>query len=78
MTKNVTMAIDEDLLKKARKIAVDKNTTLTGLIRTYLKNLADQEERSKKEILSELEDIFNNSKAVIGVKNWNRENLHER
>jgi hypothetical protein len=48
MTKNVTMAIDEDLLKKARKIAVDKNTTLTGLIRTYLKNLADQEERSKK------------------------------
>jgi serine/threonine protein kinase HipA of HipAB toxin-antitoxin module len=78
MTKNVTMAIDEDLLKKARKIAVDKNTTLTGLIRTYLKNLADQEERSKKEILSELEDLFNNSKAVIGVKNWNRENLHER
>ena len=36
MTKSVTVAIDEDLLKKARKIAVDKKTMVTGLNRTYL------------------------------------------
>lgn len=78
MTKNITMAIDEDLLKKARKVAVDKNTTVTGLIRTYLNNLVEQEEKSKKEIISELSEIFDHSQAVIGEKTWMREDLYEK
>lgn len=78
MTRNVTMAIDEDLLKKARKIAVDKNTSVTGLIRNYLNHLVAQEETSKKEIIAELEELFDNSQAVIGDKNWAREDLYER
>jgi len=78
MNKNITMAIDQDLLKKAKKIAVDKNTTVSGLIRSYLNNLVEQEEKNKDEIISELTNIFDHSKAVIGNKNWNREDLHER
>lgn len=78
MTRNLTMAIDENLLKKARKIAVDKNTTVTGLIRTYLKYLIEQEEKSKNEIISELTDLFDRSKAVVGEKTWSRKDLYER
>ena len=78
MNKNITMAIDQDLLEKVKKIAVDKNTTISGLIRLYLNNLVEQEEKNKNEIISELNKIFNHSKAVIGNKNWNREDLHER
>jgi serine/threonine protein kinase HipA of HipAB toxin-antitoxin module len=78
MTKNLTMAFDEDLLKKARKIAVDKNTTVTGLIRTHLNNLVEQEKKDKKEIISELIGLFDRSKAVVGKKTWSREELHER
>jgi serine/threonine protein kinase HipA of HipAB toxin-antitoxin module len=78
MTKNMTMAIDADLLKKARKIAVDKNTTVTGLIRNYLLNLTEQEAKNKNQIISELANLFDHSKAVVGEKAWNREALHER
>jgi serine/threonine protein kinase HipA of HipAB toxin-antitoxin module len=78
MTRNLTMAIDEDLLKKARKIAVEKNTTLTGLIRDHLNNLVEQEKKGKKEIISELTDLFDRSKAVVGEKTWCREDLYER
>ena len=78
MTKNITMAVDEDLLKKARKIAVDKNTTVTGLIRTYFTHLVEQEEKSKEVIISELEELFNYSKAIIGDKTWTRVDLYER
>ena len=78
MTKNITMAVEEDLLKKARKIAVDKNTTLTSMIRTYLQDLIDREKNSKQEIISELSGIFENGGAVVGEKTWTREDLHER
>jgi len=78
MTRNVTMAIDEDLLKKARKIAIDKNTTVTGLIRNYLNHMVEQEEKSKNEIIYELAELLDRSQAVIGEKTWVREDLYER
>jgi len=78
MTKNVTIALDEDLIKKVRKIAIDKNTTVTGLIRNYLNHLVEQEEKSKNEIIYELAELFDHSKAIIGEKNWVREDLYER
>lgn len=78
MTRNLTMAIDEDLLKKSRKIAIDKNTTVTGLIRNYLNHLVEQEEKSKNEIIYELAELLDRSQAVIGEKTWVREDLYER
>ena len=37
---NVTLSLDDDLVKKMRKIAIERDTTLTGLIREYLEDLA--------------------------------------
>ena len=78
MTRNITMAIDEDLLKKARKVAIDKNTTLTGLIRNYLMSITEKEENRKKQIVLELESLFSVSRAKMGKKTWTRGELHER
>ena len=33
---NITMTLDDDLVKEVRKIAADRGTTLTGLVRIYL------------------------------------------
>ena len=78
MTRNITMALNEDLLKKARKIAVDKNTTLAGMIRAFLNDLVERETKSRTEIIAELTDLFDHSGAVVGEKKWQREDLHER
>lgn len=78
MTRNVTMAIDETLLKKARKIAIEKNTTFTDLVRNYLNGLVEQEETLKQEVVSELSDLFDNAIARTGTKTWTRDDLHER
>jgi hypothetical protein len=39
---NVILSLDDDLIKEVRKIAVDRDTTLTGLVRDYLEPPADQ------------------------------------
>lgn len=75
---NLTMKIDDKLLKKARKIAIDKDTTLTGMIRHYLKNLVAREEMSKATVIAELEEVFSTYGVEIGKKKWSREELHER
>ena len=37
---NVTLSLEDELVKEVRKIAVERDTTLTGLIRDYLEKLA--------------------------------------
>jgi hypothetical protein len=39
----ITLALDEELVKKVRKIAVDRDTTLTSLIRDYLEMVAAED-----------------------------------
>ena len=75
---NVTMSIDETLLKRARKVAIDRDTTLTGLIREFLSDLVAKEELNRALGASELERLFAQSAAVVGVRTWSREELHER
>ena len=75
---NITMTINEDLLKKTRKLAVEKNTTLTALIRAFLENLAQRQHLKKEEIIIKLKTSFNNKKVKVGEKTWNRPDLHER
>jgi hypothetical protein len=33
---NIRLSLPKDLVKRVRKIAVDRDTTLTGLVREYL------------------------------------------
>ncbi len=77
MTRHITMALDDKLLKKVRKIAVDKDTTVTGLIREYLETLVLREESTKKEIISELSALLDRSEAVVGNQKWTRDDLHD-
>ncbi len=75
---NITMSIDDELLKTARKIAIEKDTSLTGLIRGYLKELVEEKEVLKEIAALELESMFASSEAVVGEKTWSRDNLHAR
>ena len=40
---NITLSLPEDLVRLVRKIAVDRDTTLTGLVREYLNEVAREE-----------------------------------
>ncbi len=75
---NVTISLDNDILKKAKKIAIDKETSFNGLIREYIIKLIDQDERSRQLMIDELDSLFAKSSAVIGRKTWTRDELHER
>jgi predicted transcriptional regulator len=75
---NVTMTLDDEIIKKVKKIAVEKNTTLTGIIRDYLTRLAKREDRRTEEVIEELSAIMNAGGVKIGKITWTRDELHER
>jgi hypothetical protein len=75
---NITLSVDEDTVKKVRKIAVDKNTTLTALVRNYLIDIASREDHKKQIAIKRLSDSFKASSREMGPRIWEREMLHER
>ena len=75
--KNVTIALNDSLLREARRIAADRSTTLNAMIREFLQELADcesQTARARKRIV----ELCRASQAEVGPKTWTRDDLHER
>ena len=77
---NITLSLEDDLVKEVRRIAVERDTTLTGLVRSYLQDLAAEHARSgrKRRELEALEESFRTLQFNMGEKTWRREDLHER
>jgi hypothetical protein len=72
------LSIDADLLRRCRRIAMDRNTSLTGLIREYLEDLVRRDEAAAEAAASELEELCRTSTMVVGGRRWCRDDLHER
>jgi len=75
---NITMTIDSQLLRRARKVALDKNESLTSLIRGYLRRLVSQEDSRKDATIKKLKTLFSRSNVEVGSVTWIRENLYDR
>jgi hypothetical protein len=77
---NVTLTLDDDLVKKARRIALERDTTLAGMVRDYLESLAAEDETfgRKRREREALERTFKRFQVKIGKRSWKRADLYVR
>jgi hypothetical protein len=77
---NITLSLDDKLVKEVRKIAVERDTTLTGLVRAYLEEVAAEHAKSgrKRRELEALEKSFQEVQINYGKPTWRREDLYDR
>jgi len=75
---NLTLALDDRLLRSARLAAQERETTLTGLVRDFLSQFAEDEAHKNTVLADELEHCFKKNTVKIGKKTWTREDLHDR
>jgi hypothetical protein len=77
---NVTLSLDHELVKKVRKLAIERDTTLTGLIREHLEKLAAEDAamgRRRRERQA-LESSFQRFQFKVGKRTWKRADLYAR
>ena len=77
MVQNLTLTVDRDLLKKARRLAIDHDTSVNQMVRDYLAHLAREKEPGKASAAA-LRAFFGKNSVAIGTQRWTREELHER
>lgn len=79
VTQNVTLAIPRDILRKAKILAAQRNTSLSSLLtQTLIEMVARQEayEQARQRNLAVLHEGFD--LGTYGVNTQKREKLHDR
>ena len=74
-TKNITLAIDEDLLDKARVLAAMRRTSVNEMVRGFLKRETD-DERLQDEATRALLKLANDSEADFGEGPFSRDDAY--
>ncbi len=75
---NITLSVEEEVIKKVRKIAVDKNTTLTAMIRDFLVSVAERDIQARERSIRKLKATFKTYSRDMGPRTWKREELYDR
>jgi Family of unknown function (DUF6364) len=76
--KNITLAIDDDVLEKARLVAAQKRTTVNAMVRDFLTEMTSRDDRvaeARKQLLG----LIDTSEGRM-PPDWkfDREESHER
>jgi hypothetical protein len=76
--KNITLAIDEQVLDDVRQIAARRRTTVNAIVRDYLARIVAEESRIE-EARRGLLDLMENSTGDLGPDwKWSREDSYDR
>ena len=63
--KNVTIALDDRVLREARRIAAERRTSLNGLIRDYLEYVTNRESRARR-ARYRIAELCRDARAEVG------------
>jgi len=74
--KNITLAVDEEVLAAARRYAVERNSSVNALVREHLSDIARREGRARG-ARARLLELSKRSRLKLGKKSWTRQDLHE-
>lgn len=75
--KNITLAVDEDVLVAVRRAAAERNSTVNAIVREYLESIARHQNKAS-EARKRLQELGRKSTGDLGEKGWNRQDLYER
>lgn len=77
MTKNITLSVDESVLRKVKVLAAERRTSVNALVRDYLSSLVAKE-TAQDEAREALLKLIRETDADMGQQKWNREVLYDR
>jgi hypothetical protein len=74
---NLTITVDDEVLKRARIRALEQDTSVNAVLRDYLESYAEGPGR-RREAVGRLVRLSKTTRARRGAAIWTRDELHER
>jgi plasmid stability protein len=74
---NLTITIDDEILKRARLRATEQGTSVNAVVREYLEQYAGSRSAQEQALLKLLA-LSKQAASKRGRRTWTRDELHER
>lgn len=74
---NLTITIDDELLKRARLRALEQGSSVNAVLRSYLEAYAGGRELRERAV-ADLLKLSDQARSRRGGRTWSRDALHER
>ena len=74
---NLTITVEDEILKRARMRALEENTSVNAVLRKYLESYAGTTRRRRR-ALESLLHLSRTTRAGRGAVRWTRDELHDR
>ena len=77
---NITLSLPKELIRKIKHIAIDKQTSVSGLLTSVLQDIVEAEESYLKAKQFHT-DLLNHNNFTLNTKgkiSWKRDELYER
>lgn len=75
---NITLAIDAETVKKVRKLALERDTTLSAMVRDFLEHVAQEQSARHEQAVASLREQMARHRVRSGGARWTRDELHDR
>ncbi|MCD4653155.1 hypothetical protein K8T06_04405 [bacterium] len=73
--KNLTLAIDENMLREARKLALERDTTVNAMVREFLYSIVENSIHQRP-AFNRLVKKINKGILEVGKRDWTRDELY--
>jgi len=74
---NMTLVVEEDLLREARAVAARRRTSVNEMVREFLKEMVSQESR-RLAAWERIQPLLDRPSVRLGDSRPSRDELHER
>ena len=74
---DITLDMDEEIVRRVSKIASDRGTTLTAMVRDYLRSVIESD-AARREAASKFRESVERYSRDMGPRTWTRDDLYDR
>jgi len=74
---NLTITVDDEILKRARLRATEQGTSVNAVVREYLEQYAGSRS-AQEQALGKLLTLSERARSKRGRRTWTRDELHDR
>lgn len=75
---DITLDIDEEVVRKVNRIADHRGTTLSAIVRDYLASVVESDAAARQGLIARLEESVERHSRDMGPRTWTRDDLYDR
>ena len=74
---DITLDIDDEVVRKVSRVASDRGTTLSDMVGDYLTSVAESD-AARQELIAKVRESVERYRRDMGPRTWTRDDLYDR